>query len=309
MSSIVQDKESTRPGAEERSAFQQFWQSNKNQTLVFNVLKLILAVIVVSFSLYPIIYTISASLNPTSGLSTQELIPSQPTLKHYREILFERDFLLWVWNSTRIAVVSSVLSGMITTLAAFGFSRYRFRGRNGLLLGILLIQVFPALLAMIALFALLQVLGQYIPWLGLNSHGGLILIYMGGALGINVWLMKGFFDSIPYAIDESAKVDGASDWQIFWHLLFPLVRPIVVVVMILTFFGTYSDWLLARIMIQDSSLYTLMLGLQQFISNNYGQNWGAFAAGAVLGSLPMVIVYLILQDQIVGGLTAGSVKG
>ncbi|MCP5101234.1 MAG: ABC transporter permease subunit, partial [Chloroflexi bacterium] len=113
----------------------------------------------------------------------------------------------------------------------------------------------------------------------------------------------------PRAIDESAKVDGATDWQIFWKLLFPLVRPIVVVVMILTFFGTFSDWLLPRIMIRDSQLYTLMLGLQQFIGNDYADKWGPFAAGAVLGSLPMVIVYLVLQDQIVGGLTAGSVKG
>lgn len=299
-------------GAGDRSQltrWQQFWESNRNQRRVTVTLKLILAAIVLSFSLYPIMYTISASFNPTSGLSAQQFIPANPTLRHYREILFEADFGLWIWNSTRIAIVSSILSGMITTLAAYGFSRFRFWGRNYLLLGILLIQVFPALLAMVALYALLQTLGQYIPWLGLNSHGGLILIYMGGALGINVWLMKGFFDSIPRAIDESAMVDGATHWQIFWLLLFPLVRPIIVVVMIMTFFGTYSDWLLPRLMIQNSQLYTLMLGLQRFIGDNYGQNWGAFAAGAVLGSVPMVTVYLILQDQIVGGLTSGAVKG
>lgn len=306
MSSIVQSSSGDGP---ELSRWQQFWESQKNQRRVSITLKLILAAIVLSFSLYPILYTISASFNPSSGLSTQQFIPANPSLVHYRTILFEEDFILWIWNSTRIAAVSSVLSAMITTLSAFSFSRFRFWGRNQLLLGILLIQVFPALLAMVALFALLQTLGQYIPWLGLNSHGGLILVYMGGALGINVWLMKGFFDSIPRAIDESAMVDGATHWQIFWMLLFPLVRPIIVVVMIMTFFGTFSDWLLPRLMIQNSDLYTLMLGLQQFIGDNYGQNWGAFAAGAVLGSMPMVIVYLILQDQIVGGLTAGSVKG
>lgn len=308
MSSIASETS----GARDRSQltrWQQFWESNRNQRRVTVTLKLILAAIVLSFSLYPIMYTISASFNPTSGLSAQQFIPANPTLRHYREILFEADFGLWIWNSTRIAIVSSILSGMITTLAAYGFSRFRFWGRNYLLLGILLIQVFPALLAMVALYALLQTLGQYIPWLGLNSHGGLILIYMGGALGINVWLMKGFFDSIPRAIDESAMVDGATHWQIFWLLLFPLVRPIIVVVMIMTFFGTYSDWLLPRLMIQNSQLYTLMLGLQRFIGDNYGQNWGAFAAGAVLGSVPMVTVYLILQDQIVGGLTSGAVKG
>jgi len=137
----------------------------------------------------------------------------------------------------------------------------------------------------------------------------LILIYMGGTLGVNVWLMKGFFDSIPHDIDESGKVDGASDWQIFWRLLFPLVRPIMVVSMILTFFGTYSDYLMPRIMITTASKFTLMLGLQTFIGSNYAQEWGAFAAGAVLGAIPMVAIYLILQDYIVGGLTAGAVKG
>jgi len=178
-----------------------------------------------------------------------------------------------------------------------------------LLLVILLIQVFPAVLAMVALFALLQQIGTYVPWLGLNTHGGLILIYMGGAMGINVWLMKGFFDSVPREIDESGKVDGASDWQIFWRLLFPLVRPIMVVSMILTFFGTYSDYLMPRVMITASEKFTLMLALQQYIGDNFSQDWGPFAAGSVIGAIPMVALYLILQDYIVGGLTAGAVKG
>jgi arabinogalactan oligomer / maltooligosaccharide transport system permease protein len=214
-----------------------------------------------------------------------------------------------MWNSFKIASISAILVGLITLLAAYSFSRFRFRGRSQLLLVILLVQVFPAILAMVALFAMLQQIGNYIPWLGLNTHGGLILIYLGGAMGINVWLMKGFFDSIPREIDESGMVDGASHWQIFWRLLFPLVRPIMVVAMILTFFGTYSDFILPRIMITQADKFTLMLGLQTFIGNNYGQNWGTFAAGAVLGAIPMVTMYLILQDYIVGGLTAGAVKG
>jgi arabinogalactan oligomer / maltooligosaccharide transport system permease protein len=214
-----------------------------------------------------------------------------------------------MYNSFRIASVSAILVGIISLLSAYSFSRFRFRGRSQLLLVILLVQVFPAILAMVALFAMLQQIGNYIPWLGLNTHGGLILIYLGGAMGINVWLMKGFFDSIPREIDESGMVDGASHWQIFWRLLFPLVRPIMVVVMILTFFGAYSDFILPRIMITQADKFTLMLGLQTFIGNNYGQNWGAFAAGAVIGAIPMVAMYLILQDYIVGGLTSGAVKG
>jgi ABC-type maltose transport system permease subunit len=283
-------------------------QSRKARFRINLAIKYIVAAIVLTFSLFPILWTISASFNPTSSVSGQELIPTPATLDHYRTILNE-PFWLWMWNSFKVASVSAILVGIITLMSAYAFSRFRWAGRSQLLLAILLIQVFPAILAMVALFALLQQIGTYIPLLGLNTHGGLILIYMGGAMGINVWLMKGFFDSVPREIDESGKVDGASDWQIFWQLLFPLVRPILVVSMILTFFGTYSDYLLPRVMITSADKFTLMLALQTFIGDNFSQDWGPFAAGAVLGAIPMVAIYLILQDYIVGGLTAGSVKG
>jgi ABC-type maltose transport system permease subunit len=258
--------------------------------------------------LLPILYVVSAAFNPTGGLSGQRLIPSNPTLKNFQTIL-EEPFWLWMWNSFKLASISSVLSVGMTTLGAFAFSRFRFRFRSHLMMGILLIQVFPAILTMVALYTLMRQIGSQIPWLGLNSHGGLILLYMGGALGINVWLMKGFFDSIPRDIDESALVDGATHWQIFRYLIFPLARPIVTVVAILTFVGVYSDWVLANIMIQDQAKFTLMLGLQGFVQWDYGNAWGAYGAGAIIGALPIVIIYIALQDQIVGGLTAGAVKG
>lgn len=283
-------------------------QSKKARFRITLFFKYLIAALVVFFSLFPILWTISASLNPTSSVSGQALIPNPATIEHYQRIL-EEPFWLWMWNSFYIAAISASLVGLITLMTAYAFSRYRWAGRSQLLLTILLIQVFPAILAMVALFALLQQIGNYFPQFGLNTHGGLILIYMGGAMGINVWLMKGFFDSVPRDIDESGKVDGASDWQIFWQLLFPLVRPILVVSMILTFFGTYSDYLMPRIMITSADKYTLMLGLYNFIGDNYSQDWGPFAAGAVIGAIPMVVVYLLLQDYIVGGLTAGSVKG
>ncbi|MBP8947674.1 MAG: sugar ABC transporter permease [Candidatus Promineofilum sp.] len=289
-------------------SLQSLRQSQKARFRITLAVKYLIAAIVLIYSLFPIIWTISASFSPTGSISGQSLIPDPPTLRNYERILAQ-DFWLWMWNSFKISSISALLAGLITLMAAFAFSRFRWAGRSQLLLVILLIQVFPAILAMVALFAILQQIGNYIPFLGLNTHGGLILIYMGGTLGVNVWLMKGFFDSIPRDIDESGKVDGASDWQIFWRLLFPLVRPIMVVSMILTFFGTYSDYLMPRIMITTASKFTLMLGLQTFIGANYAQEWGAFAAGAVLGAIPMVTIYLLLQDYIVGGLTAGAVKG
>lgn len=283
-------------------------QSHKTRKRLTLAIKYVVAALTLVFSLLPIVWTISASFSPTNGIAGQTLIPDPVSLRHY-ETIFSRPYWLWMWNSFKVAGISAILVGIITLLSAYSFSRFRFRGRSQLLLLILLIQVFPAILAMVALYAMLQQIGNFIPWLGLNSHGGLILIYLGGAMGINVWLMKGFFDSIPREIDESGMVDGASHWQIFWRLLFPLVRPIMVVAMILTFFGAYSDFILPRIMITEEAKFTLMLGLNNLIANNYGQNWGAFAAGAVIGAIPMVAMYLILQDYIVGGLTAGAVKG
>jgi ABC-type maltose transport system permease subunit len=293
----------------ELSVWQRFWQSKTNQRRVGNIAKLILAFVILTYSLIPVLYTISSAFSPVQGLSRQ-LIPDNPTLANFQEILQEHPFGLWMLNTTKIAVITTAFSALITTLTAFAFSRYRFAGRGQLLLGILMIQVFPSLMAMVALFALLDQLGSCcIPGLGLNTHGGLILLYLGGAMGINIWLMKGFFDSVPRDIDESGMMDGASDWQRFWYLIFPLVRPIIVVVSILTFFIVYSDWIFPSIVIRKSELFTLMLGLQQLIANDYGNQWAVFAAGAVLGSILPVSVYLLLQDQIVGGLTTGAVKG
>ncbi len=197
------------------------------------------AVILIFFSLFPVLWIFSASINPSSTLGAQRLIPQNAGLDNYK-FLFEQPafpFPLWFLNSVKIASISTVLSVSITLLAAYAFSRFRFRGRETMLKGILLVQVFPGALAMVALFLIVQQLGDQIAAIGLNTHAGLILVYMGGAMGINIWLMKGFFDSIPRDIDESAMVDGATHWQIFWQLLVPLMRPILIVIAIITLIG------------------------------------------------------------------------
>ncbi len=218
-------------------------------------------------------------------------------------------FMRWLVNTVIVAGITSILTVMVTALSAYSFSRFRFRGRQQLLVFILLVQVFPNLLAMVAIFLMLQQIGNYIPFLGLNTVGGLILVYVGGAMGINIWLMKGFFDSVPRDIDESALVDGASHWQTYWQLIFPLVRPILIVVGILSFVGTFNEFVLARVLLRDKESWTLMVGLWGYISDNFARDWGVFAAGAIIGAVPTLVIYLALQDQIVGGLTQGSVKG
>ena len=194
-------------------------------------------------------------------------------------------------------------------MAAYAFSRFRFKGRQGLLKTILLVQSFPNLLAIVALFSISKQIGDVFEALGLNTHAGLILVYLGGAMGMNIWLMKGYMDTIPRDIDESAHVDGASDWQVFSKLILPLLRPILTVIGILSFIGTYGEFIIARTLLTKRELQTVMVGLQIYTSGQYTQNWGVFAAGALIAALPIMIIYLLLQDLIVGGLTQGAVKG
>jgi ABC-type maltose transport system permease subunit len=313
------------------SLVQSFKTSKKRQRQLGILVRYIIAFILIVFALFPVIWIISASLNTTNTLGTQTLIPANPSLENYEKLLTDNPFsrifpyTSWLLNSLKIATITTLLSVSITTLAAYAFSRFRFRQRQNTLRGILLIQVFPSLLAMVAVFLLIQQIGSVMPTVsrdlpflgvpagspivGLNTHTGLILVYLGGAMGINIWLMKGFFDSIPREIDESAMVDGASHWQIFTRLLLPLMRPIIVVVAILTFIFVYGDFVMARVLLKTTTQYPLSVGLWIFTSNQFSQQWGVFAAGALIGALPIMVVYIALQDQIIGGLTQGSVKG
>ncbi len=291
--------------------------SIKRQRKVSVLVRLIVAVLLIGFAIFPVLWMVSASFDNSNSLATQTLIPANAGVSNYLR-LFNKDpnfsfgeikYWTWLGNSIKISGISTILSLSITTLAAFAFSRLRFSGRVGMLKGILLIQAFPNLLSLVATFTLISNFGNIVPAIGLNTHAGLILVYMGGSMGMNIWLMKGYLDTIPRAIDESGMLDGASPFQIFRHLLLPLLRPILYVVAILSFIGTYGDFLLARVLLNDSSKYTLMVGLQIFTAGQFDKKWGVFAAGALIGALPIMLIYFFLQDQIVGGLTQGAVKG
>lgn len=311
---------------------------SRRERIVGTAWRMVVIVVAVFFALFPVLFVASSAFNPAGTLGTQRLIPRGvesvgDLTTNFDELMFDRTSLAiypfwnWIRNSFFVAGFSTTLILFITMLSAYSFSRFRFYGRRTLLLSLLLIQAFPNLLAMVALFLILLEIGRlataipaalpvldFIDWsfmeiFGLNALGGLILVYIGGAMGVNTWLMKGFFDSIPQDIDESAKVDGATHWQTFWILIFPLVRPILAVVGVLSFIGTFNEFVLARIMLRDAENWTLMVGLFNFISADFNRDWGLFAAGALVAGTPVVILYLALQDQIVGGLTAGAVKG
>jgi arabinogalactan oligomer / maltooligosaccharide transport system permease protein len=286
-------------------------KSMKRQRRLLFAGQMIVTVIALIFALFPIIWIISAAFNPASSMATQQLIPPGASIANFERALRNplHPYFLWMWNSFKIASITMLLAIAVTAFTAYAFSRFRFRGRKSLLLTILLIQVFPNMLTMVALFLLLRQIGEYFPSMGLNSHGGLILVYLGGQMGINIWLMKGFFDTIPRDIDESAAVDGATHWQAFWYLIFPLVRPVLAVVGVLVFVAVYNEFILANVLLRSTNQFTLMVGLYMFVTQNFAQQWGVFAAGALIGAIPIALIYILLQDYIVGGLTRGAIKG
>jgi len=265
----------------------------------------------VLFSLFPLYLVVISSFNPTGSLAITSFIPTEFSMKNY-EALFTSPlipFMTWMRNSIVIAGSVAVASVVIGAASAFAFSRLRFRGKKRALELLLLVQMFPAILAIAAVFVIMERVYTFAPGIGLGTQAGLMLVYLGGAMGVNIWLLKGFVDSIPVEIDEAAKIDGASPMQIYWQIFLPLAAPVLAVVTLLSFIGTFNEFILASLFLTDMESRTIAVGLQQFIGGQYSQNWGAFAAGSILASIPIVIIFLSLQRFIVSGLTAGSIKG
>lgn len=265
----------------------------------------------IAFAVGPILWVISGSFDPANTIIGQRLIPREPSLANYHELFNnpQHPFPLWMWNTVKISLITAFLVVSITSLAAYAFSRFRFYGRRTGLFAILLIQMFPQMLAMVAIYLLLFWLGNYVPALGLNTHAGLIFVYLGGAMGVNVWLMKGYFDTIPTSLEEAATMDGATPFQAFYKIMLPLARPILAVIFFLTFMGTYSEYLLARVLLSSNERLTMAVGLQVFISDQYAKRWGVFSAAALIGAIPIIVLFALLQKQLVSGLTRGAVKG
>lgn len=272
----------------------------------------LVAGIVVLFAIYPIAWMVSASINPIDTLSSAKFIPDGATFDNYRDIIAnppESPFMTWLWSSWKISLIVSAIVVMLAAMSAFAFSRFRFRGRRMGLLSLLLVQVFPQFLAFVAIFLILDQIGDVFPAFGLDTHAGLILVYLGGAIGFNTFLIKGFMDSVPTSLDESARVDGASPWTVYWRIILPLTRPILAVIFVIQFVITFSEFVLARTVLSTVSQYTYTIGLQTFTLADYASKWGQLAAGAVIGSLPIVLTFLVFQRAIVSGLTQGAVKG
>ncbi|MBQ1076286.1 sugar ABC transporter permease [Micromonospora sp. C31] len=263
----------------------------------------------VAFSLFPILFVLSAALNPLGTLSSTELVPTGASLENFTNLFERTAFGRWFLNSLLLAGVASFASIFLSALAAYAFSRMRFAGRRVGLLSLLLIQMFPQFLAIVAIFLIFTKVTDLWPVIGFNTPWGLFLLYMGAALGANTWLMKGFFDTLPKELDESATVDGASHAQIFFRIMLPLVAPILAVTGLLAFIGSINEFVIANVFLTDTDSKTLAVGMFGLVAGERNNNFGIFAAGTLLTAIPTVLVFQILQRYIVNGLTAGAVKG
>lgn len=270
----------------------------------------LLALLVVVWALFPVLFVVSAALNPAGTLNATSPLPQHFSGKNFADLFASTTFpfLTWFKNSLIVAGLGTLFTVFIAACAAYAFSRLRWRGRRPGLMALLLAQMFPALLAFPAIYVMFLHLGNSIPSIGLNTLWGLLLVYLGGAMGANVWLLKGYFDTIPKELDEAAMMDGASHARIFFTMTLRLVGPILATVGILAFVGLWGEFMLASIFLLDQDVRTLGVGLYSLNLADRNRYFGMFSAGALVASIPPVLVYLGLQKQLIGGLTSGSVK-
>ncbi|TFD97619.1 sugar ABC transporter permease [Jeotgalibacillus sp. R-1-5s-1] len=275
-------------------------KSNIEVTLIYLFLAFMAVVIG-----YPLLWTVGMSLNPGTSLYSAQLIPENWSLVHYKWLFTDpsSDYLTWYKNSVMVAIANAFFSVVITSFVAYAFSRYKFTGRKYGLYAFLLLQMFPALMAMVAIYLLLNMIGL------LDSLVGLTLIYIGGQIPFNAWLVKGYFDTIPKELDEAARIDGAGHLGVFFKIMLPLAKPILGVVALFNFMAPFVDFLLPRIILRNPDNFTLALGLFNFISNQFDNNFTRFAAGSILIAVPIALVYLFSQRYLISGLTAGGTKG
>lgn len=257
--------------------------------------------------LFPLVSIIVASLSKGNYFYQGTFFPSEITFDNYKG-LFSGDiskggnFPIWVKNSLILCTSVAILNLLLTGTAAYAFSRLRFKGRRYGLMSLLVLQMFPSMMTISAIYFMLYKLDL------IDNLWALVLIFAAGS-AYNIWLLKGYFDSLPIELDEAAMVDGATHWQVFTKIIIPLAKPMLAVMFLFSFIGTYSEYIISSIALKSPENYTLAIGLRSFIKNQFSANWTAFSAAAVLSSVPIVIIFMLLQKFIQKGLVAGAVKG
>ncbi|NUM73487.1 sugar ABC transporter permease [candidate division KSB1 bacterium] len=300
--------------------------STPTYVLIYAVL-----IVVTAFTLYPVLQVIGVSLRPNDMLHTTSLrlIPEDASFDSYRQLIAidknvrdkvalgwhnngllgayraltrEKPFMGWLLNSTIVSFLVTIVSVALASTAGYAFSRYKFVGRDASLIALITTQMFPVTMLLLPLFLMLIKLKVY------NTYWGLIIAYTATALPFTIWQMKGYYDTVPYSLEEAARIDGCSQFRTFYQIVLPLAAPALVITALFSFMTAWSEYLVAAVIINDKALYTLPIGLKQFQSN-FETQWGLYAAGAVMVCIPVVTLFLILSRWLISGLTLGSVKG
>ena len=252
--------------------------------------------------LTPIVWIIGASFNPMSSLLSATAFPENPTVLHYVKLIKETKFVYWYANTLKIALINMAISVVLTSMTSYVFSRFRFKGKRAGLLSILILQMFPSFMGMMATYNILWQLNL------LDTHFGLILTYAAGQVPYNTWLVKGYLANIPRSLDEAAKLDGASNLRIFTQIVLPLMKPILIFVALSQFITPWMDFIFPRMILSSPEKKTLAIGLYDMINANTNNNFTTFAAGAILVAVPITILYVCLQKYLIQGVTAGANK-
>ena len=252
--------------------------------------------------LTPIVWIIGASFNPMSSLLSATAFPEDPTVLHYVKLIKETKFVYWYANTLKIALINMAISVVLTSMTSYVFSRFRFKGKRAGLLSILILQMFPSFMGMMATYNILWQLNL------LDTHFGLILTYAAGQVPYNTWLVKGYLSNIPRSLDEAAKLDGAANLRIFTQIILPLMKPILIFVALSQFITPWMDFIFPRMILSSPEKKTLAIGLYDMINANTNNNFTTFAAGAILVAVPITILYVCLQKYLIQGVTAGANK-
>lgn len=261
-------------------------------------------IVVTVVTVFPIVLVFGISLRPGNLLWTTDLspIPANATFDAYRTIFYEKPFFRWLFNSTIVSFMVTVVGVSLASTAGYAFSRYKFAGRDAGMIALIATQMFPVTMLLLPLFLMLIKLKAY------DTFLGLVIAYSATALPFCIWQMKGYYDTIPYSLEEAAAIDGCSKLKTFYQIVLPLASPALVITALFSFMSAWSEYLVAAVIIIDKRLYTLPLGLKQFQSN-FDTEWGLYAAGAVIVCIPVVALFLFLSRWLISGLTLGSVKG
>lgn len=274
------------------------------ENLWFRILVNAILVVACAAAVYPALRILTVSLRPGDRLLSTSLavIPPDATLDNYRSVIFEKGFLLWLWNSVLVTISTAFTGLIIAATSAYAFSRWKFHGRNAFLVFLLATQMIPAAMMMVPLYILAARLGL------INTYRGLVIAYSVSSVPFSIWIMKGYYDTIPGSLEEAATIDGASRMYILWRIILPLAAPALAVVFLFNFMSSWNDFLLARIMLQKPAMYTWPLGLQS-LQAQFATQWGAYAAASLLLAVPVASLFLYTSKWLISGLTLGSVKG